>query len=138
MLRTCLIAETDPFIARLLSRFAQASDLEPVHVGAGEDVAVVARETQPALIILDIDLPGKIRGWQAATILHDDPELQAIPVIACSWLTEVEALSSADGAAGHLRKPELHYSDFLAVLVRAGMTGAPSTGQGAAEPEPSA
>jgi CheY-like chemotaxis protein len=120
---TCLIAETDPFIAALLDRFAEVSDLTPQHVGIGQDVADTARRLRPAVIILDVELPGKLRGWEAASQLRSDPELRNIPIIACSWLACSEAQSIAGPAAGYLQKPDLHYEDFLAALRQAGLPG---------------
>ncbi len=121
MPKTCLIAETDPFIARLLERFAEASRLVPVHAGVGQDVVRIARQMQPAVIILDARLPGKLRGWEVATVLRQDPELRNIPVIACLWPTESQPQAQLDGAVSYLQKPELHYDDFTAALEQAGL-----------------
>ncbi len=119
----CLIAETDPFIAALLDRFAEASDLYPQHVGNGQDVVETVRRLRPAVIILDVELPGKLRGGEVADQLRSDAELRAIPVITCSWLACSEAQAIAGPAVGHLQKPDLHYEDFLDVLGHIGICG---------------
>jgi CheY-like chemotaxis protein len=121
MSRICLIGEADPFIARLLRRFAEESGLDVVRAGAGQEVLELARQVHPAVIILEVDLPGQLRGWQAAQALEADPELCGIPVITCSWGPETEARTYLNEAAGHLQKPELHYNDFVAALRRAGI-----------------
>jgi CheY-like chemotaxis protein len=121
MSRICLIGEADPFIARLLRRFAEESELHVVRAGTGQEVLELARQVHPAVIILEIDLPGQLRGWEAAQALEADPELCDIPVIICSWGPETEAQARFNEAAGHLQKPELHYNDFVAALHGAGI-----------------
>jgi CheY-like chemotaxis protein len=120
MAQTCLIAETDPFIAKLLARFADACGLVPLHASAGQDVMGLARQAQPAVIILDTGLPGRLRGWQIAAALNADPELCHIPVIACAWPSDGQDALLAEGAASYLYKPDLHYADFTAALANAG------------------
>ncbi len=121
MSRICLIGEADPFIARLLRRFAEESGLDVVRAGAGQEVLELARQVHPAVIILEVDLPGQLRGWEAAQALAADSELCDIPVITCSWGPETEAHAHLSEAAGHLQKPELHYADFVAALHKAGI-----------------
>jgi CheY-like chemotaxis protein len=120
MAQTCLIAETDPFIAKLLERFAEASGLVALHAHAGQDVLALARQAQPAVIILDAGLPGRIRGWQVAAALKADPALCHIPVIACAWPSDGQDALLTEGAAGYLYKPDLHYHEFTAALEKAG------------------
>ena len=82
---------------------------------------VWARQLKPALIVLDAELPGKLRGWEAAQALKSDPEVCDIPVITCCWLNEAEAQALVGDVAGHLQKPDLHYDDFVAALQAAGV-----------------
>jgi DNA-binding response OmpR family regulator len=63
--KTCLIAEADPFLARLLERYAEESGLCTVRARVGQEVVNLAMEKKPVVIILDVELPGKVRGWQA-------------------------------------------------------------------------
>jgi len=58
----CLIGEADPFISMLLARFARACGLQPVQAGVGEDVCALAQQLRPAVIFLDGELPGVLRG----------------------------------------------------------------------------
>jgi len=121
MTRTCIVGETDPFVASLLQRFAEASGLAVVRVQVGQDLPDLVRQVQPVVIILDAELPGKIRGWEAARELKSDAETSRIPIISCSWLTEAKARALVDTAAGHLQKPDLHYEDFVAALQAVGV-----------------
>jgi two-component system, cell cycle response regulator DivK len=54
-------------------------------VGAddGETAIKLARDAQPAIIVMDLSLPGT-DGWEATRILKSDPATQAIPIIAIS------------------------------------------------------
>ena len=121
MPRICLIGEHDPFIARLLQRFGQESGLQTVHARVGEEVLALARELKPAVIILEPELPGKVRGWEAVAALRGDGELCDIPVITCAWLCRPDAERLAGVSHGFLQKPDLHYADFLAALMDSGL-----------------
>lgn len=121
MTRICIVGETDPFVASLLQRFAEASGLHVVRVQVGQDLPDLVRQVQPEVIILDAELPGKMRGWEAARVLTSDTETSRIPIITCSWLPELEATILIKEAVGHLQKPELHYEDFVVALRAAGV-----------------
>jgi DNA-binding response OmpR family regulator len=121
MVKTCLIAEADPFIARLLERFAEESGLQPLHARVGQDALELIRNTHPTVIILEPELPGKIRGWDIVHALKADAENYAIPLIACSWLQENEIQTLIGEVQGSLKKPDLHYENFVAALKSAGI-----------------
>lgn len=127
MNRTCLIGEADPFIAQLLRRFSEESGLVPVQARVGQDVVKLAQEQAPELVIIEPELPGKVRGWQAIHALRAAPGLHDTPVITCSWLQAADANALVGVAGGHLQKPELHYQDFLTVLRAIGVKPSPRT-----------
>jgi CheY-like chemotaxis protein len=130
MTATCLIGEADPFLARLLERFGSASGLTVVWAKVGQELLNLAQALKPDIIVVDPELPGTLRGWEALRTIGADSGLAHIPVLICSWLSEADALALAGDADGHLQKPELHYEDFVAALAGAGLnTGAPSDGQ---------
>jgi hypothetical protein len=81
----------------------------------------------PEVIFLNCELPGSIRGWEAARQLGADSELRRIPVIVCSWLNEQAARTLVGVAVAYLQKPELHYDDFLEALCRAECAGGTAT-----------
>ena len=121
MTRYCLIAETDPFIARLLQRFAEEGGLQPIHARVGQDDLELIHHTHPVVIILEPELPGKIRGWDIVRALRSDAEACTIPLISCSWLQEIEVAALVGEVQGNLQKPDLHYEDFVEILKRAGI-----------------
>lgn len=125
MALVCLIGESDPFVAHLLQRFAEQSGLQVVRAPVGQDLVELARQIKPVIIFLEPELPGKVRGWEAAWSLRANRETSAIPIIACSWLKEAEVQSLVGQLCGHLQKPELHYEDFVAALQAAGVEPGP-------------
>ena len=58
MTATCLVGEADPFLARLLERFGEASGLTMVRAKAGQELLLLARTLRPEVIIVEVELPG--------------------------------------------------------------------------------
>ena len=76
----------------------------------------LAREQQPDLILMDIQLPG-MDGLQATMQLKRDPSTQAIPVIALTALAmkgDEERIVAA-GCDGYIAKP-MRYREFLTTI----------------------
>ena len=63
-----------------------------------------ARETRPAAIILDIELPG-MDGYQVLNTLQGDTWLSSVPVIVSSANNEARARMMKSGARDFLPKP---------------------------------
>jgi two-component system cell cycle response regulator DivK len=76
----------------------------------------LAREEQPDLILMDIQLPG-MDGLQATALLKRDDATRAIPVIALTALAmkgDEERIRAA-GCDGYIAKP-MRYQEFLATI----------------------
>ena len=107
------ITRRDEAVALIIDDDAQASDLirqmierEGLRVETaanGDDGLRLAREIKPALITLDILMPGR-DGWSVLAALRADPDLSATPVIIVSILDESRRGYSL-GATGFLTKP---------------------------------
>jgi CheY-like chemotaxis protein len=76
----------------------------------------MAREHQPEVILLDINLPG-ISGLQALKILHEDPATKHIPVLALSANAMPRDIEKglAAGFSRYLTKP-IRVPDFMEAL----------------------
>ncbi len=77
---------------------------------------VIAREKQPDLILMDVQLPG-MDGLQATGVLKSAEETRAIPVIALTALAmsgDEERIRAA-GCDGYIAKP-FRYKEFLATI----------------------
>jgi len=109
----CVIGEPDPFLARLLQRYAEKSGLQVRIARTGEDLLELALHSTALLIILDPELPGKVRGWETVSRLKADSQT---PILLCSWLKKPEALALVGEPLPYLQKPELSYEDFLEAL----------------------
>jgi CheY-like chemotaxis protein len=125
----CLIAESDQFIARLLIRYAEGSDLICVRVQEGEDVLTAARQINPDVIILDAEFPGDKIGWEMMRLLKLGEDTRNISLVSCSWLTQAEVRSLVGNLAAYLQKPNISYSDFEMALQAAGVLHSNTTPQ---------
>jgi two-component system cell cycle response regulator DivK len=76
----------------------------------------LARDEQPDLILMDIQLPG-MDGLEATALLKQDDTTRAIPVIALTALAmkgDEERIRAA-GCDGYIAKP-MRYQEFLATI----------------------
>ncbi len=76
-----LIVEDDPNSRKLLRDVLGAVGYQTREADNGEDGVRLASETQPAVILMDIRLPG-ISGIEALKLLRGDARTRGIPVIA--------------------------------------------------------
>jgi two-component system, cell cycle response regulator DivK len=109
-------------LARLLLSNAGHSVLCAVDAETG---LTLAREQQPDLILMDIQLPG-MDGLAATALLKQDPLTATIPVIALTAMAmkQDKEKSQVAGCDGYIAKP-LRYAELYAVidalLLRAGV-----------------
>jgi two-component system cell cycle response regulator DivK len=76
-----LLVEDNEMNRDMLSRRLQRRGYEVLTAVDGESGLAVTRSELPALILMDMSLPG-IDGWEATRQLKADPATRAIPVIA--------------------------------------------------------
>ena len=100
-------------LATFLLESAGHTVLVATDAGAG---LALARNAQPNLILMDIQLPD-MDGLQATLILKRDPSTRDIPVIALTALAmkgDEERIRAA-GCDGYIAKP-MRYQEFLATV----------------------
>jgi CheY-like chemotaxis protein len=111
-----LVSDDEPFIISALRRLARAHGLEVIGDTRGERIHQIARDTQPDLIVLDINQP--VDGRDVLAHLKSDPLTRDVPVIVLSAVedqfTRLTCLEL--GAADYAVKP-LDVA-FVAKLVR--------------------
>jgi PAS domain S-box-containing protein len=83
-LRTLLYVEDNPANLKLVEQLiARRSDMRLLVATDGDLGVQLARDNQPEVILMDINLPG-ISGIEALKILREDPATAHIPVVALS------------------------------------------------------
>jgi two-component system cell cycle response regulator DivK len=100
-------------LATFLLQSAGHTVLSAIDAEAG---LLMAREQQPGLILMDIQLPG-MDGLQATALLKHDPLTMHIPVIALTALAmkgDEERIRAA-GCDGYIAKP-MRYKEFLSAI----------------------
>jgi CheY-like chemotaxis protein len=91
---TLLLVEDNEMNRDMLSRRLARRGYEVLMAVDGEEGVALAKQHRPALILMDVSLPG-IDGWEATRRLKASPDTSAIPVIA---LTAHAMASDRDAA----------------------------------------
>ena len=82
-IRKILIVDDSPTDRHILANILTRCGYQVGIVESGEDGVVMAKETQPDLVLMDVVLPG-INGFQATRMLAKDQTTKSIPVILCT------------------------------------------------------
>lgn len=101
-----LIVEDDENTAMAMAEFLKEMDCETLVANEGTRACQRAREFQPEIALLDIDLPG-MNGYDVAQALRRTPELSGVLIIAITGHNEPEDKQKAYrmGMDLHLGKP---------------------------------
>jgi two-component system cell cycle response regulator DivK len=111
-----LVIEDNPANMALATFLLQSVGHEVLSTTDAEAGLTLARERQPALVLMDIQLPG-MDGLKATALLKQDDATRAIPVIALTALAmsgDEERIRAA-GCDGYIAKP-FAYREFLATV----------------------
>jgi len=111
-----LIVEDNPKNLKLVRDTLQVKGYKTIEAETGEEGVRLAQERHPALILMDIQLPG-INGVEALRQLRVDPMTSAIPVIAvtASVMTQDRTRIMAAGFDGFQGKP-IRVRELLATV----------------------
>lgn len=77
---TVLIVDDSPTDVRIISGMLQRHGYQVLVAGSAEEGIAIAKSSQPALILMDVIMPG-MNGFQATRSLSRDPATAHIPVI---------------------------------------------------------
>ena len=100
---TILIVEDDPTVAQLIRLYLAKDGYHVVTAATGPDGVNMARESQPALILLDLMLPG-MDGTEVCKAVRAESDVPVIMVTA--RVEEEDRLSGLDlGADDYVTKP---------------------------------
>lgn len=112
-MKPILIVEDNEKNLRLARDLLQSCGYDTIEATTAEDGIALAKEALPALILMDIQLPG-MNGIEALKCLKADASTKDIPVIAvtASVMSHDEKEIMAAGFDSYQRKP-LDLDDFL-------------------------
>lgn len=103
-----LVIENEINIQKLTMANLNVSGYEVVVADDGEDGLRLAQLERPALILLDLMMPG-LSGWDVLAALRADQELSQTPVVIMTAFVserkDAKRKASSGGAVGYLTKP---------------------------------
>lgn len=101
-----LICDDNFAIAQSLLLTLENAGYRAQAVDRALDCVAVARRDHPVLIIMDLMMPG-MDGTMASGLKKDVPEIEGVPVVLLSAMSEEQVRVRAEdaGAAGYLLKP---------------------------------
>jgi len=111
-----LITEDHEKNRKLIREVLQVTGYQTLETETAEEGIRIARESRPALILMDLQLPG-MDGIEALAALRADPSTRPIPVIAvtASAMTHSQATILAAGFDGYQTKP-ISVKEFLRLV----------------------
>ena len=106
-MKKILIVDDQVEIRDLVEITLRVSDYNILKASSGEDAIEIAEKEKPDLIIMDIMMPGKIDGMEAARILkNNDKTRESIIIFLSAKDQEVDIeAGKAVGASGYFVKP---------------------------------
>lgn len=118
MMTSVLVVEDNKANMKLATLLLSHEGYEVLQADNAAEGLVLARERQPALILMDIQLPG-MDGLEATRIIKADPATRDIKVIALTAFAMAgdEARIRAAGCDGYMAKP-IDYRQFLVEVRR--------------------
>src|SRR5512146_240312 len=117
---TVLVVDDDPEIVNMVSLRLGKRGYRVITASDGNEALEAARRERPALIVLDVMMPGRT-GWEVARALKQDPVTEKVKIV---MLTAIgasgnEMTSPIYGADAYIDKPFdfTHLENTVARLV---------------------
>lgn len=111
-----VIIEDNPANMKLAAFILSSAGHEALQAGDAESGMALIREHLPALVLMDVQLPG-MDGIKATRQLKSDPATARIPVVALTAhaMKGDEESMRAAGCDGYLAKP-VHHRELLGMV----------------------
>jgi two-component system, cell cycle response regulator DivK len=118
MPKTVMIVEDNELNMKLFRDLLEAHGYHTVGTRHGIDALDLARKHRPDLVLMDIQLP-EVSGLEVTRWLKEDPELQAIPVVAVTAfaMKSDEERIRQGGCEAYLSKP-ISVAKFIETIRR--------------------
>lgn len=114
MAEKILIVDDEPDVARLIGLVLERNGLEVVTATSGPEAIAKAAEVLPALILLDIMMPG-MDGYEVCRQLRADPQLSHIPIIFLTAKNEVaDRIAGFEAGADEYVSKPVHLGELTA------------------------
>jgi CheY-like chemotaxis protein len=108
MKRNALIVDDQPDIRKLIMMTMESEDFNLHEADNGEDAWRIAQTLRPAVVLLDVMMPGGLDGYQVCEKIKKDPMLQSLTKVilltARGQKTDIEH-GQAMGCDAYLVKP---------------------------------
>ena len=103
---TILVVEYNALNMELISDILESQGYRVVQARAGAEAIDLAKQDRPALILLDIQLPG-LDGLTVTGILKDDAQTRDVPIVALTAhaMRGDEERAREAGCDGYISKP---------------------------------
>ncbi len=111
-----LVVEDNPAFQKLLVHYLIEAGYRTEVTADGANLVATAKAVQPAVICLDIRLPG-VADWEVLQRLKEDPATASIPIVVTTVLDDAQRAFEL-GAASFLAKP-IRREDLLAAVAKA-------------------
>jgi CheY-like chemotaxis protein len=108
-----LVIDDDPTVHDLMQRFLRKEGWRIQAAISGEEGLRLAKTLRPAVITLDVMMPG-MDGWAVLTALKTDPDVADIPVIMLT-IVDDKVMGYGLGVADYLTKP-IDWERLAAIL----------------------
>lgn len=99
-----LVCDDDASIRKVVRVMLERQGYQVLTVASGQEAVEQARAHQPNVILLNLLMPG-MNGWETLTVLKQQSETQAIPVIILSGLLPDARETPYDGVSDWVVKP---------------------------------
>ncbi len=101
-----LVVDDSPTVLKLVASSLEPHGFQVVTAAAGLEALARLRETRPALVLLDINLPG-MDGYQICKLIKADPQLGKVPVVFLSGRGGLfdRMRGRLAGSSEHVQKP---------------------------------
>ena len=110
-----VVADDDAAILELVQLVLEGEGYRTLGVRDGAAALEAIARERPALLLLDMRMPGQ-SGWEvAATLRREDPSGSSVPVVVMSATTSTALWAAEIGARAHLEKP-FDLAELVAVV----------------------
>ena len=100
-----LVVDDDPNMLEICDMLLERAGYDRVLAASGEEAVSLLEQQAPALIVLDLTMPG-MDGWSVAALVRKHERTARIPILVMTSLTQnVENAARRAGATGFCLKP---------------------------------